>query len=313
MLSVCGGSLEAQGIYVMTHEEAFIQAIREAPSDDAPRLIYADWLEEQGQADRAEFIRVQCRLARLTEEGTQKSIVSVQAEELLRKHWDEWVGPLRTIVGPWNSRYGEGWMRETYHSDGLYRFQRGFVDILALDAEDFLRHTEQLRRLVPLRELRLWGAGRCADRLANEPELAGLSVLSFTDYYHAPLTAGGAAALARSPYLNNLSALYLGKNSVGDDGVEALARAPWLTHVTVLDLSDNGLSDRALRALAESPYLVNLRTLYLQKNYFSEAGLDTLAATPSLRCLARREFSRFIQDGPSSSRAVFLLESGERP
>lgn len=302
-----------QWIYVMTHEEAFIQAIRETPNDDAPRLIYADWLEEHGQADRAEFIRVQCRLAGLTEADPEQSILLARAERLLREHWDEWVGPLRAIVGSWCSRYGEGWMREKYHSDGLRRFQRGFVDLLALEAEDFLRNVEHLKRLVPLRELRLWGVGRCADRLAKEPALAGLSVLSFTDYYHAPLTAGGAEALARCPYLRGLSALYLGKNSLGDDGVEALARAPWLIHVTVLDLSDNGLSDRALRALAESPYLVSLRTLYLQKNYFSEAGLDALAANPNLRCLTRRDFSGFLLDGPSSSRAVFLLEGGERP
>ena len=35
------------------------------PADDAPRLIYADWLEEHGDSARAEFIRVQCELARL--------------------------------------------------------------------------------------------------------------------------------------------------------------------------------------------------------------------------------------------------------
>lgn len=33
------------------------------PYDDAPRLILADWLEERGFRERAEFIRVQCELA----------------------------------------------------------------------------------------------------------------------------------------------------------------------------------------------------------------------------------------------------------
>jgi uncharacterized protein (TIGR02996 family) len=28
--------------------------------DDTPRLIYADWLEDHGQPELAEFIRVQC-------------------------------------------------------------------------------------------------------------------------------------------------------------------------------------------------------------------------------------------------------------
>ena len=41
------------------HEQAFLRAVIENPDDDAPRLIYADWLDEQGQSERAEFIRVQ--------------------------------------------------------------------------------------------------------------------------------------------------------------------------------------------------------------------------------------------------------------
>lgn len=42
----------------------FLRAILAAPDDDAPRLIYADWLDENGKPERAEFIRVQCQLAR---------------------------------------------------------------------------------------------------------------------------------------------------------------------------------------------------------------------------------------------------------
>lgn len=43
-------------------ELAFLDAIHSAPRDDAPRLIYADWLEEYGgQPEYAEFIRLQCR------------------------------------------------------------------------------------------------------------------------------------------------------------------------------------------------------------------------------------------------------------
>jgi uncharacterized protein (TIGR02996 family) len=31
--------------------------------DDTPRLVYADWLDERGEEARAEFIRLQCRMA----------------------------------------------------------------------------------------------------------------------------------------------------------------------------------------------------------------------------------------------------------
>lgn len=52
----------------MSHA-AFLADIIEHPTDDTPRLIYADWLEDTcypAQPARAEFIRVQCELARLT-------------------------------------------------------------------------------------------------------------------------------------------------------------------------------------------------------------------------------------------------------
>ena len=46
----------------MTREEAFLADILEHPDEDGPRLVYADWLEDQGDADRAEFIRAQLEL-----------------------------------------------------------------------------------------------------------------------------------------------------------------------------------------------------------------------------------------------------------
>jgi uncharacterized protein (TIGR02996 family) len=45
--------------------EQLLAAILAAPDDDAPRLAYADWLDEHGEPERASFIRVQCKLARL--------------------------------------------------------------------------------------------------------------------------------------------------------------------------------------------------------------------------------------------------------
>src|SRR5437016_242826 len=53
--------MEARVILVSKHE-AFLQAIIAAPADDAPRLIYADWLEENGDPTRAEFIRLRIQL-----------------------------------------------------------------------------------------------------------------------------------------------------------------------------------------------------------------------------------------------------------
>jgi uncharacterized protein (TIGR02996 family) len=48
----------------VTHDDAFLQAILENLDDDTPRLVYADWLDEHGDPERADFIRVQGLLAR---------------------------------------------------------------------------------------------------------------------------------------------------------------------------------------------------------------------------------------------------------
>jgi uncharacterized protein (TIGR02996 family) len=42
----------------MPEEEAFLRTIRDRPTEDEPRLVYADWLEEHGETARAEFIRL---------------------------------------------------------------------------------------------------------------------------------------------------------------------------------------------------------------------------------------------------------------
>lgn len=48
----------------MSDHDALLRAICEHPDDDTPRLIFADWLEEHGDADRATFVRAQVELAR---------------------------------------------------------------------------------------------------------------------------------------------------------------------------------------------------------------------------------------------------------
>src|SRR4051794_37815108 len=54
----------------MTLEDAFLRDILKQPDDDTTRLVYADWLEEQGDP-RAEFLRLECRLRGLPEVGPE--------------------------------------------------------------------------------------------------------------------------------------------------------------------------------------------------------------------------------------------------
>ena len=70
----------------MTHDDPFVESIVEAPDDDAPRLIYTDWLEEHDDPDRAAFVRVQIELARLPEGDPRREELERCEEELLTEH-----------------------------------------------------------------------------------------------------------------------------------------------------------------------------------------------------------------------------------
>ena len=49
----------------MSDHAALLQAVHDRPGDDSVRLVYADWLEEQGDDARAEFVRLQLDRAAL--------------------------------------------------------------------------------------------------------------------------------------------------------------------------------------------------------------------------------------------------------
>ena len=44
---------------MMSELSALLRACKDEPEDDAPRLVLADWLQERGQLERAEYIRNQ--------------------------------------------------------------------------------------------------------------------------------------------------------------------------------------------------------------------------------------------------------------
>ena len=48
----------------MIDEASFVEEIRRSPDDITPRLIYADFLEDNGDP-RGEFIRIQCQLSEM--------------------------------------------------------------------------------------------------------------------------------------------------------------------------------------------------------------------------------------------------------
>lgn len=69
----------------MTDLQALLAAVIHRPHDDTPRLVYAEVCDDAGEHERAEFIRVQCELARMpADEPFVRVAEAVLAERLPR-------------------------------------------------------------------------------------------------------------------------------------------------------------------------------------------------------------------------------------
>ncbi len=71
--------------------EADAEAVEDAPHDDGVRLIFADWLEEHGQPERAEFIHTQIELSKLPPKDPRRGALErrerEQGEECQEVRW----------------------------------------------------------------------------------------------------------------------------------------------------------------------------------------------------------------------------------
>src|SRR5262245_49079200 len=103
-------------------QDAFLRAIIEHRDDESHRLVYADWLDDHGEYDRAKFIRAACALAGLAGDDPRRPGLERRSEELLGKHAREWLKPLPE----WAVRNPPQW-------------RRGFVAVVRAKGEDFLR------------------------------------------------------------------------------------------------------------------------------------------------------------------------------
>jgi uncharacterized protein (TIGR02996 family) len=248
----------------MATDEAFLADIIEHPDDDAPRLIYADWLDEQGRSERAEFIRVQCARAAHSEDAA----LLRREQELLDEHGDAW------------RPEAPAWLRDNCE------FHRGFVTVVSgCSVGDWMRHGRDLVRQFPIEEVRFradepWEdphANACAAALAASPSLARLRCLILA-YVH--LSSDGVRRLVTSPYLTRLTELSLAGNGLRTRLVEPLASSEYLPGLTDLDLRDNEIGDIGARILAATTRLTRLRSLQLVNTRLRDAGLAALASGP---------------------------------
>jgi uncharacterized protein (TIGR02996 family) len=75
-------------------EDGFLRAIHDNPKDDATRLVYADWLDEQGDAvsaAKAEFLRATAELAASTKPKGWKKAKRKRLQELAAGLDTDWL------------------------------------------------------------------------------------------------------------------------------------------------------------------------------------------------------------------------------
>jgi uncharacterized protein (TIGR02996 family) len=140
---------------------AFTRAICENPADDTVRLVYADWLEEHGEPERAEFVRVQVEIANRGLIYCQRALPSgLTAYHLLDWHRftkncrcegcslrrREYKASRRFCVWDWCDGIPRG-------ARNVYR--RGFVSQISLPCAAFLTHAAAIFAAHPVTEVTL--------------------------------------------------------------------------------------------------------------------------------------------------------------
>jgi uncharacterized protein (TIGR02996 family) len=213
----------------LDRREAFLLAIFASPDDDLPRLVFADWLEENGDAAWAETIRRQCgdpppssaavrrgfrtdTLLPCTAELLSDPVEFRQTALRLNPHW---YGCLGLKV-----------------SGGLIAGAKPVGTIL---------HSPVTQRVTAL-------------------DLSGRAVTDTAWSMGGPSTAGEDDPAAGESY--QLSD-FVYRPVVTVQAVEALVGARECRRFTTLDLTNNDLDNDAARAILKSPYLTRLNTLRL--------------------------------------------------
>ena len=271
----------------MSDEKALLAAIWEHPHEDAPRLMYADWLEEHGgesETARAELVRTQVELARLDGDDPRYDGLEARATELLSTWEKRWWKAMP--AGAKRGRFSRGFpvpnlgqfsvagmvkLGETrLRAAPLWRYHYGVsnADFDALLAWPFL-HRLELFALQPPRP------DGWAERLAGCENARNVAELSL----HSLVTAGELTLLLDAWTNRSLRKLNTDLNA---DGLHVLVNHPTAAKLNELWLDESGFTAADLRILTGSQKLAGLQALSLGYNRFGDPGLVELLRWPLL-------------------------------
>jgi uncharacterized protein (TIGR02996 family) len=131
--------------------DALLTTILAKPEEDTPRLVYADWLEENYQPARAEFIRADCELAQLPFPNESNECAACGAmpgfghepgcrrAHLWKRKQELWRVDAVRLMGQSEDFWARvGIAPEWYHTD------RGFLSKIDSTPVPFLSHADRL-------------------------------------------------------------------------------------------------------------------------------------------------------------------------
>lgn len=207
--------------------EPFLRAICADPADDTVRLAYADWLDENGDPTRAEFIRLQIAVPDRPAES-DPDLRFFRAMMLFAVHRAKWMGDLPTWAGvEWHAeprrgfvcgavfRSGRCWAGRRVQAARTVPLQHlGLRDASATTLARAL-DCPQAERLTDLALLNRRPVEDACLAVANCPRLGELRRLWLQRpnargrLGHAALTTDEAHALVRSPNVPNLATIHV--------------------------------------------------------------------------------------------------------
>jgi uncharacterized protein (TIGR02996 family) len=285
-------------------DNAMLAAIVAAPDDDAPRLVYADWLTERGDP-RGEFIQVQIARARLAPKDWAKDVELEEKEDTLhrahRKTWEKaWSGlELIRVV------YRRGFPERIGVSGGDFQDQReeilkAFpllrgVEIEEASAETIAWLGETKGRLDPLRELVLTrpeAEPKVLHKLVGSNAIANLDTLEMNEC----LIFGGqgiATALAKNKHAANLHTLRFDDVFVGSVGLGVLLQAKTMPKLRTLAMLQANVQDKGADLIAKKP-VAQLRRFELSFTDFTPKSFRAVMTSELMGKLEHFAFHDYI-------------------
>jgi uncharacterized protein (TIGR02996 family) len=140
--------------YQLPEWELLLKAVVASPDDDLPRLVAADWLDEHGEPERAEFIRVQIERAKADSTELNWREKALWNNPFYGPLWAQEACPTIATLG-FNSPTGDTLRDLWLVGSERVTFRRGFPFRVRCTAAEWLRFGSGIVPRQPVRELSL--------------------------------------------------------------------------------------------------------------------------------------------------------------